>query len=142
MDRNGICSVIHFAHHREACLRTILTLLLIAVGAGGCVTPAFEAVEMSCSDYIGKPISSRIAAYGPPKSVYRINATQVGYVFKTKSTAYVGGEPFYTVNYLTGADKHHTPVRKIARVCHGVYVVQAPSDATPVTERIIVDVLP
>ena len=97
---------------------------------------------MSCADYIGKPISSRIAAYGAPASVYRISATQVGYVFKTKATTFVGGEPFYTVNYLTGADKHHTPVRKITRVCHGVYVVHAPSDAVPVTERVIVDVLP
>jgi hypothetical protein len=123
-------------------LRTIPILLLIAAGVGGCVTPAYEAVEMSCSDYIGKPIASRIAALGPPRSVYRINATQVGYVFKTKATAYAGGEPYYTVNYLTGADKHHTPVRKITRVCHGVYVVDAPSDAIPASERIIVDVLP
>ena len=123
-------------------MRTTLTLLLIATGVGACMPPTFEAVEMSCSDYIGNPISSHIAAYGPPKSVYRINATQVGYVFKTKSTAYVGGEPFYTVNYLTGADEHHTPVRKIARVCQGTYVVLAPSDATPVSERIIVGVLP
>jgi hypothetical protein len=123
-------------------LRTIPILLLITAGVGGCMPPAYEAVEMSCSDYIGKPISSRIAAYGPPTSVYRINSSQVGYVFKTKTTAYVGGEPFYTVNYLTGADKHHTPVRKITRVCHGVYVVHAPSDAIPASERIIVDVLP
>jgi hypothetical protein len=106
------------------------------------MTPAHEAIEVSCSEYIGKPISSRIAAFGPPNSVYRISATQVGYVFKTKETAYVGGEPYYTVNYLTGADKHRTPVRKISRVCQGVYVVHAPSDALPASERIIVDVLP
>jgi hypothetical protein len=100
----------------------------------------YEATEMSCSDHIGKPISSPITAYGPPTSVYRINSSHVGYVFKTKTTAYVGGEPFYTVNYLTGADTHHTPVRKITRVCDGVYMVHAPSDAIPVSERIIVAV--
>jgi hypothetical protein len=106
------------------------------------MTPAYETVEMSCSEYIGEPISSRIAAFGPPNSVYRISATQVGYVFKTKETAYAGGEPYYTVNYMTGADKHRTPVRKISRSCHGVYVVHAPSAALPASERIIVDVLP
>ena len=142
MDRSGLSSVIHFAPHREACLRTTLALLLIAVGVGACVPPAYEAVEMSCSDYIGQPISKRIAALGPPQSVFRINATQVGYVFKTKTTAYVGGEPYYTVNYLTGADKHHTPVHKIARICEGVFVVQAAADTIPISERIIVDVLP
>jgi len=121
-------------------LRPILALLAIAFGAGGCTTTTYEAAEMSCSEYIGRPISSHIAAYGPPTSVYRINASQVGYVFNTKTTAYVGGEPFYTVNYLTGADKHRTPVRKITRVCQGVYVVHAPSDVMPVSERIIVGV--
>jgi hypothetical protein len=95
---------------------------------------------MSCSDHIGKPISSRIAAYGPPTSVYRINSSQIGYVFKTRTTTYVGGEPYYTVNYLTGADRHRTPVQKVTRICHGVYVVHAQSDGIPASERIIVDV--
>ncbi|MBM1169502.1 hypothetical protein [Microvirga arabica] len=121
-------------------MRPILALLATALSVGGCTTASYEAAEISCSDYIGKPISSRIAAYGPPTSVYRINASQVGYVFETRATTYVGGEPFYTVNYLTGADKHHTPVRKITRVCHGVYVVHAPSDALPVSEQIIVGI--
>jgi hypothetical protein len=121
-------------------LRSIFALLAAAFSVGGCTTAIDETAEMSCSDYIGKPVSSRIAAYGPPTSVYRINSRQVGYVFKTKTTTYVGGEPFYTVNYLTGADKHHTPVRKITRVCHGTYVVHAPSDSMPVSEQIIVGV--
>jgi hypothetical protein len=141
-DRSGGIFVIRSAGHWEARLRPILALLAIAFAAGGCTTTAHEAAEMFCSDYIGKPISSRIAAYGPPTSVYRINSSQVGYVFKTRNTAYVGGEPYYTVNYLTGADKHRTPVRKITRICHGVYVVHAPSDAMPVSERVIVKVLP
>jgi hypothetical protein len=115
-------------------------LLAAAFCVGGCTTATYESAEMSCSDYIGKPISSRIAAYGPPTSVYRINSSQVGYVFETKTTSYVGGKPYYTVNYLTGADKHHTPVRKMTRVCHGVYVVHAPSDAMPVSERTIMSV--
>ncbi|KFG66975.1 hypothetical protein JH26_27005 [Microvirga sp. BSC39] len=117
-------------------------MVATAFGVGGCTTASYEAAEMSCSEYIGKPVSSRIAAYGPPTSVYRINPSQVGYVFKTKTTAYVGGEPFYTVNYLTGADKHHAPVRKITRVCQGTYVVHAPMDALPLSERVIVEVLP
>lgn len=121
-------------------MRPILALLAAAFSVGGCTTATYEPAEMSCSDYIGKPISSRIAAYGPPTSVYRINSTQVGYVFEAKTTTYVGGEPYYTVNYLTGADKHHTPVRKMTRVCHGIYVAHAPSDAMPVSERVIVAV--
>jgi len=129
-----------FANHREVCVRLILVLLATALGAGGCTTASYESAEMSCSEYIGSPISAHIAAYGPPTSVYRINASEVGYVFKTRTTAYVGGEPYYTVNYLTGADKHHTPVRKLTRVCEGVYVVHAPSDAIPVSERVIVGI--
>jgi hypothetical protein len=140
MNRSTGDSVVGSAGHREACLRLNLALLATALSIGGCTTASYEAADMSCSEYIGKPISSRIEAYGPPTSVYRINASQVGYVFKTETTAYVGGEPFYTVNYLTGADKHHTPVRKITRVCHGVYVVHAPLDTTPASERIIVAV--
>ena len=123
-------------------MRPILALLATALSAGGCTTATYESAEMSCSEYIGKPISSRIAAYGPPTSVYRLNASEVGYVFNTKTTTYVGGEPYYTVNDLTGADKHHTPVRKITRVCHGVYVVHAPTDSMPPSERMIVEVLP
>jgi hypothetical protein len=140
MHRSAGNFVLGSAGHREASLRPILALVAAAFSVSGCTTAAYEAAEMSCSEYIGKPISSPIAAYGPPTSVYRINASQVGYVFRTKTTAYVGGEPFYTVNYLTGADKHYTPIRKITRVCHGVYVAHAPSDAIPVSERIIVAV--
>ena len=121
-------------------MRLILALLAIALSVGGCTTASYVAADMSCSEYIGKPISSRIAAYGPPTSVYRINTSQVGYVFETKTTSYVGGEPYYTVNYLTGADKHHMPIRQLTRVCHGVYVVHAPSDTIPLSERVIVAV--
>ncbi|MBJ6123898.1 hypothetical protein [Microvirga splendida] len=123
-------------------MKPTLALSALALSLGGCTTATYEAAEMSCSEYIGKPIASRIAAYGPPTSVYRINGSQVGYVFKTRTTAYVGGEPYYTVNYLTGADRHRTPVRRITRICHGTYVVHAPSDAMPVSERVIVGVLP
>lgn len=139
MGRSAGKFMVQSADYWEACLRRFLALLVTALSVGGCTT-TYEAAEMSCSDYIGMPISSHIAAYGPPTSVYRINSSQIGYVFKTKTTAYVGGEPYYTVNYLTGADKHHTPVRKITRICHGTYVVHAPSDAIPTSEQIIVGI--
>jgi hypothetical protein len=42
---------------------------------------------------------------------------------------------------MIGADKHRTPVRKVTTICSGVFVVSAPSDTTPVTERIVVDVV-
>ena len=108
-------------------MRTTLSLFLIAVGVGACMPPAYRGgrdVLLGLhreADFIAYcslwPAHVASTASMPPRS---------GYVFKTKSTAYVGGEPYYTVNYLTGADKHHTPVRKIARVCHGTYVVHGP----------------
>ena len=115
--------------------------LAAAIGVGGCVPTTHETLALSCADYIGKPISARIAAWGPPRTVYRINPTQVGYVFESRQTTFVGGEPYYTVNYMIGADKHHAPVRKVTTVCGGVFVVNAPSDAVPVSEQIVVDVV-
>jgi hypothetical protein len=122
-------------------LRTLFVTLAAAIGVGGCAPTTYETLALSCSDYIGKPISARIAAWGPPRTMYRISPTQIGYVFESKQTAFIGGEPYYTVNYLIGADKHRTPIRKVTTVCSGVFVVRAPSDATPVAERIVVDVI-
>jgi hypothetical protein len=115
--------------------------LAAAIGVGGCAPTPYETLALSCSDYIGKPISARITAWGPPRTMYRISPTQIGYAFESKETAFIGGEPYYTVNYLIGADKHRTPIRKVTTVCSGVFVVRAPTDATPVTERIVVDVI-
>ncbi|MBB4040289.1 hypothetical protein GGR34_001942 [Microvirga flocculans] len=122
-------------------MRSLLTILALAALTGGCAPTVVETVTASCSDYIGKPISARIAAFGPPRSVYRIDRFQVGYLFESRETTYVGGVPYYTVNYLTGSDKHRTPIRPLTTTCR-VFVVRAPSDATPVSERIIVDVRP
>ncbi|WP_040639261.1 hypothetical protein [Microvirga lotononidis] len=119
----------------------LFATLAVAVGAGGCVPAVQEPLALSCSDYIGKPISARIAAWGPPKTVYRISPTQVGYIFESRQSAYIGGEPYYTVNYLIGADKHHAPVRKVTTICSGVFIVNAPTDAVPVDERIVVNVV-
>jgi hypothetical protein len=122
-------------------LRTLGVTLAAAIGMGGCVPTTHETLALSCADYIGKPISARIAAWGPPQTVYRISPTQIGYIFESKQTTFIGDEPYYTVNYLIGADKHRTPIRKVTTVCSGVFVVNAPSDAIPVTERIVVDVI-
>ena len=122
-------------------MRALFVTLAAAIGAGGCVPATQEALALSCSDYIGKPISARIAAWVPPRTVYRISPTQIGYIFENRQSAYVGGEPYYTVNYLIGADKHHAPVRKLTTICSGVFVVNAPTDAVPVSERTIVDVV-
>jgi hypothetical protein len=121
-------------------LRRALVMSAIAASTAGCVPTSHETLAASCSDYIGKPISARIAALGPPKSVYRIDANQVGYVFESRQTTFVGGESYYTVNYMTGADKHRTPIRPVTTVCSGIFVVRAPSDRTPLAERIVVDV--
>ena len=122
-------------------MRRSLAAITCFMGLSGCVPVTHETLAVSCSEYIGKPISSRIAAMGPPQTVYRINSLQVGYVFEAQETRYVGGVPYYTVNYMTGADKHRTPIRPVTTTCKGVFVVRAPSDATPVSERIIIDVI-
>lgn len=121
-------------------MRTLFLTLAAAVGAGGCVPTTHETLALSCSDYIGKPISARIAAWGPPRTAYRISPTQVGYIFERTQTAFVGGEPYYTVNYMIGADKHYKPIHRVTTSCTGVFVVRAPSDTTPISERIIIDV--
>lgn len=100
----------------------------------------YHTAQVSCADFIGRPIAERIAALGPPRAVYRISPTEVGYVFETQETAYVGGEPYYTVNYLVGADRHRRPIHPVTTTCRG-FVVSAPSGATPVSQRLIVDVL-
>jgi hypothetical protein len=125
----------------EAFVKFTFGALALALGAAACVPTTHQTLVVSCSEYIGKPISSRIAVLGRPKTVYRINETQVGYIFEAKETRYVGGEPYYTVNYLIGADKHHMPVRRVTTACQGVFVVRAPSDTMPVSERIIIDVI-
>src|SRR3954469_24663836 len=85
----------------ETQLRRMAAVVSIALGAGGCVQTVQETtVSLSCADYIGRPISERIAVLGPPQAVYRITPTEVGYVFETKDTALAGGETDYTVNYM------------------------------------------
>jgi hypothetical protein len=122
-------------------VRALFVTFAVAIGAGGCVPTAHETLALSCSDYIGKPISARIAAWGPPRTIYRIDPIQVGYIFESRQTTFIGGEPYYTVNYLIGADKHRTPIRPVTTTCNGVFIVRAPSDATPISERIVVDVI-
>ncbi|MEZ0172047.1 hypothetical protein [Microvirga sp. TS319] len=121
-------------------MKRVIVVVGIALGAAGCVPAAYEATQLSCADFIGRPISERIAALGPPQATYRISPTEVGYVFETKETAFVGGYEYYTVNYLVGADRHHTPIYPVTTKCRG-FVVSAPSPATPVSERVIVNVL-
>lgn len=122
-------------------MQKLLTAIACSIGLAGCVPATQQTLAVSCSEYIGKPIASRIAALGPPQRVYRINEAQMGYIFEARETRFVGGEPYYTVNYMIGADKHHTPVRPVTTTCKGVFVVRAPSDTTPVSQRIIVDVI-
>jgi hypothetical protein len=122
-------------------LRTVCAAIALSTLLGSGVASAHEAIPLSCAESIGKPISAPMAVLGPPRAVYRISETALGYVFETRETAYIGGEPYYTVNYLTGADRHHTPVQRVTRACTGVFVVRAPLDAIPMSQQIIVDVI-
>jgi hypothetical protein len=118
-----------------------LVIAGLVLASAGCAPTIHETLAVSCSEYIGRPISERIAALGPPKAVYRINPTQLGYVFEARETALVGGETYYTVNYMVGVDRHRTPIYPVTTTCQGVFVVRAPSDATPISQRVIVDVM-
>ncbi len=122
-------------------MKRLVLVIASAAAAGGCVPTTYGTVAVSCADYIGRPISERIAALGPPRAIHRISPTQLGYVFETSETTFHGGHTYYTVNYLVGSDKHRTPIYPVTTTCRGTFVVLAPSDATPVSQRIIVDVL-
>ncbi|HZH12609.1 MAG TPA: hypothetical protein VEZ24_19830 [Microvirga sp.] len=121
-------------------MKRMIAVVSLALGVGGCVSTVEETVSFSCADFIGRPISERIAALGPPQSVYRITPTEVGYIFETKDTVLAGGGSYYTVNYMTGADRHRAPIHTVTTKCRG-FVVRAPSPATPVSERIIIKTL-
>jgi len=121
-------------------MKRIAVVAGVALGAAGCVPTVHETLTVSCADFIGRPISERIAAFGPPQAIYRISPTELGYVFETKETTFVGGHTYYTVNYLVGADRHRTPIHPVTTKCRG-FVVRAPSSDTPISRRVIVDVL-
>ncbi|QFU15651.1 hypothetical protein [Microvirga thermotolerans] len=112
----------------------------LALPTVGCAYPPQGALVMSCSDYIGRPISEPIRAYGAPQTVVRISPTEVGYSFVTKTTTYSGGDVWYTTNYMVGVDTHRAPVYATTTACRGTFITRAPSDVVPVEERIVVDV--
>lgn len=123
-------------------MKRLIILAGLATGVAGCVPTTHQTVAVTCSDYIGRPISERIAALGPPKAVYRVSPTRLGYVFEASETTFHGGHVYYTVNYMSaGADQHRTPIYPVTTTCRGTFVVLAPSEATPISQRIIVDVL-
>ncbi|MGO4705399.1 hypothetical protein AB4072_06440 [Microvirga sp. 2MCAF38] len=109
---------------------------------GACAPQPSVSVAMACSETIGKPISERIAALGPPASVVRISPTQVGYKFVAKATSYDGGEFYYTINYMHGSDLNQAPIYATTGVCTGTFIVNASTDATPLSRRIVVSVRP
>lgn len=113
----------------------------LALLTTGCAYDPQGELAMTCSDYIGRPISDRIAAYGAPQTVVRLSPTEVGYTFFTKTTTYSGGGAYYTVNYMVGSDAHRTPVYATTTTCRGTFVVRAPSDSVPIEERVIISVL-
>jgi hypothetical protein len=121
-------------------VKKLVLVIGLAASAAACVPTTHETLAVTCSDYIGRPISERIAALGPPKTVYRINPTQLGYVFETRQTTLEGGHPYYTVNYMVGVDKHRTPIYPVTTTCKG-FIVASVSEAAPISHRIIVDVI-
>ncbi|MGO4572908.1 hypothetical protein [Microvirga sp. 2TAF3] len=122
-------------------MKKLIAVAGLALQTAGCVLPPQGELAMTCTDFIGKPISDRIAAFGPPQTVVRLSPTRVGYTFVAKTTTLSGGAVYYTTNYLVRVDKHRTPVYAMTTTCRGTFIVRAPSDATPLDQRIIVDVV-
>ncbi|WP_157961413.1 hypothetical protein [Microvirga flavescens] len=116
--------------------------LVAALALSGCAPTTYSNLAMACSEHVGKPISERIAALGPPAAIVRLSPTQVGYKFVSTATIYLGGDVYYTVNYMRGADANRTPIYPVTGTCRGMFVVNAPSDAMPLTKRIIIEVRP
>lgn len=123
-------------------VKRLILVAGLATSLGACAPILSGPVTVSCSEFIGRPISERVAAYGPPKSVIRLNPTQVGYNFVAEETSFAGGEVYYTVNYMVRADAHRLPIYPTTTVCSGTFVVRAPSDATALSHGVIVDVRP
>lgn len=121
-------------------MQKLVLVIGLAASLAACVPTTHETLAVTCSEYIGRPISERIAVLGPPKSVYRINPTQLGYVFETSQTTLEGGHPYYTVNYMIGVDTHRTPIYPVTTRCKG-FIVAFASEAAPISQRIIVDVI-
>lgn len=122
----------------ESALKKCFLLLAFAPLAGGCA--AHKSFALTCSEYIGRPISEHIAAYGPPKATFRMTPTTVGYLYEGSETRFVGHQRYYEVNYLTGVDNRRTPTRPAVTTCSGQFIVR--DDGEPRSKRLIVDVIP
>ncbi|MBF9233363.1 hypothetical protein [Microvirga alba] len=123
-------------------MKTWILVVGLAANLGACAPILSGPVAVSCTEFIGQPISERSAAYGPPQAVIKLSPTQVGYNFESKETTFAGGEVFYTVNYMVGSDEHRLPIYPTTTVCRGTFVVRAPSDVSLLNQGVIVDALP
>lgn len=125
----GPTSKPYFLGLRGVCVvqRAILAVGL-ALGTASCAPFWFDPIAMSCSEFIGGPISA-FAAYGPPSATFKVNPTPYGYDFVSTETGYVGGEVYYTVNYMVGVDAHVLPLYPAKTVCRRAVVTGVPFDA-------------
>lgn len=117
-------------------MRAIASLLAVAPIIVGCA--ADTNLAMSCSEYIGKPVSHLMARQGPPESTVAISKSSVGYVYTATRQSYTPSLPYYEVNYMTNVENRRTVSRPVTVSCRGTYIALA----EPGERQIIVDVWP
>lgn len=118
-------------------MRVIAALLLAGPMLAGCVT-AEKNMGLSCTEFIGQPVSHLIERQGQPQSTVKISETQSGYVYTATRRSYTPSVPYYTVNYMTRVDNRRSVSRPVTVTCSGIYVVLA----QPGQRQMIIDVWP
>lgn len=118
-------------------MRRLASIALLMPLLAGCVT-ADTNFAMSCSQYVGHPLSTLIARQGPPQTTVTISKSRVGYVYTATRQTRTPSLPYYEVNYLTGVDNRRSVSRPVTTTCSGTYIVLLQPDA----KQMIIDVWP
>lgn len=112
----------------------------LACGLAACGSTVRERLTSAQQKFLGRPITDRIAALGPPETVVRTSPTQVAYTFALHGQTVSGGNVTYTPSYFGGVYANRAPLSVTGTVCRATFVVRAPNDAMPIYQRVIEDV--
>lgn len=115
-----------------------LIVLAVSLVQSGCMSTA-EMTSRLQTMHIGKPISDRISANGPPETVVRISQTQKAYTFVKRLSGVSGGNTTVTPT-MGGSIITSQPVSSYSLECRVTFVVDAPQDNMPEYQMIIRDV--
>lgn len=116
--------------------RFFLLGCVLSPALAGCA--ADRNFAMSCTEYVGQPVSYLTARQGPPESTVRIDATRMGYVYTATQRAYTQSKPYYEVNYMVNVVNKRSVSRPVTVTCSGMYIVFS----EPGGKQLVVDVWP